>query len=125
MSPPVSEVGAKGPKMKERETQKRRDLKGSDWRKKMERRSRISETEIVRMRIGLVSLLLWWVSGSVVEEVGWGRDWKRNLGLVSSSKNSIFEVDESLSLCLCLSLSLSALKIDRFRTFRSAQLDCY
>ena len=38
MSPPVSEVGVKGPKMKERETQKMRDLKGSNWRMKMERR---------------------------------------------------------------------------------------
>lgn len=94
MSPPVTETGAKGPKAKERETQKRRDLKGSDSRKKMERRRRRRESEIVRIVIGLGrSLVLGWVDGSVVEEeeeVGCGRAWKRNLGLVSSSKNSIF-----------------------------------
>ncbi|PON34056.1 hypothetical protein PanWU01x14_347560 [Parasponia andersonii] len=96
MSPPVRVAGAKGPKTKERETQKRRDLKGSDWRKKMERRSKRSESEIVRRRIGLRSLLVWLMSGFVVEEVDCGRDWKRNLGLASSSKNSICTLTISL-----------------------------
>ncbi|PON78610.1 hypothetical protein PanWU01x14_018680 [Parasponia andersonii] len=83
MSLPVRVTGAKRPKTKEMETQKIRDLKGSDWRKKMERRSKRSENEIVRRRTGLRSLLVWLVSGSVIEAVGYGQDLKRNVGLVS------------------------------------------
>ena len=46
---------------------------------------------MVIKRNGLLSF--WWVCGESVseeEEEGFGRAWKRNLGLASSSKNSIF-----------------------------------
>lgn len=87
MSPPVMDVGAKGPSNRERETQKTKDLNGSDWRKRREMRRRIEETAMVVKRNGLpgFSQVCGWASEEAV-----GRDWKRNLGLLSSSKNSIF-----------------------------------
>lgn len=85
----MTEAGAKGPKRRERESQKRRDLRGSDWKKRRERRRRMEEMEMVIKRNGLLGF--WWVCGESVneEEEGFGRAWKRNLGLASSSKNSI------------------------------------
>ena len=32
----------------------------------------------------------WWVSGGLDSEEEFGRDWSMNLGLASSSKNSMF-----------------------------------
>ena len=37
--------GAKGPRSKERANRRRRDLRGSDWRKKREREMRMEERE--------------------------------------------------------------------------------
>lgn len=67
MSPPVREIGAKGPRRRERASQRRRDLEGSDWRKKRERMRRRAEREMVRKRRGLGRE---WVVGWGV--CGWG-----------------------------------------------------
>lgn len=55
-SPPVSEIGAKGPMRRERESQKRIDLKGSDWKKKSARAKRMEERVMVMKRSSLVGL---------------------------------------------------------------------
>lgn len=87
MSPPVRREGAKGPTKREIETQKRRDLKGSIRKKRTDKRNKRVETETVMMRNNLLSGFCWVCE--LVSEDGIGRDWKRNLGLVSSSKNSM------------------------------------
>lgn len=93
MSPPVTEEGARGPRRRERANQKRMDLRGSDWRKKRERKKRRREREKEMKREGL------WRSRVCSSELGGGRDrdWKRNLGLLSSSKNSILETERERS----------------------------
>ena len=102
MSPTVMEGGAKGPRMREIEIHRERDLRRSDWRRKMEAAMKRRERETHAMRRGL----LWRpVAGESVagedaaadEE----RDWKRNLGRDSSSKKSIFCDALSLSRVQC------------------------
>ncbi|KAH1251192.1 hypothetical protein GmHk_05G014155 [Glycine max] len=85
-SPPVMEGGAKGPTRRESASQKRSDLKGSASRKKRERVRKSEERETVAKRNGLVGL---WIGcgGSLL--LAAAPDWNTNLGLASSSRNSI------------------------------------
>ena len=54
MSPVVRWEGAKGPRSRERANRRRRDLRGSDWRKKREREMRMEEREMEMKMSGLL-----------------------------------------------------------------------
>lgn len=91
MSPAVMEDGAKGPRKNERASQKKMDWRGSDWKCKREREKRRREIGIEMKRVGFLrenSGVFGLVSSGFVGIV---RDWKRSLGLLSSSKNSILD----------------------------------
>ncbi|WVZ26398.1 hypothetical protein V8G54_004942, partial [Vigna mungo] len=85
MSPPVRDGGAKGPMRRESASQNKSDLKGSDSRKKRDRARKSEEREMVTKRNGLVGL---W-SGYGGSVLATAPDWNTNLGLASSSRNSI------------------------------------
>ena len=64
----MREAGAKGPRRRERESHRRRDLRGSDWKWRMERERKMMEREIVKKRKGLLMVGFWEDSDSDEEE---------------------------------------------------------
>lgn len=94
MSPPVRKSGAKGPTRSERESQMKRELKGSKVKKKMGRTEKIMESKRGMKKVGwrraeMENLLILVEAEPAGLGAGKCFDWSTNLGLASSSRNSI------------------------------------
>ena len=64
----MREAGAKGPRRRERESHRRRDLKGSDWKWRMERESRSGMVKKLRR---VMAIVFGWRVGNGDRGVEW------------------------------------------------------